>query len=49
MKENAGRWMEAQRQHAIFTWDQFMGVVEAKFMAYDYEHALNELLELKHF
>lgn len=48
MKENAGRWVEVQRLKGSFqSWDKFMDAVELKFGAYDYEHALAELLELK--
>jgi hypothetical protein len=48
MKDNAGRWAEVQRlKGALSSWEEFMAAVEAKFGAYDYPHALNELLELR--
>nr|TKW10308.1 hypothetical protein SEVIR_6G154900v2 [Setaria viridis] len=48
MKDNAGRWVEVQRlKGELNTWEKFMSPVETKFGAYDYVHALTELLELK--
>jgi hypothetical protein len=48
MKDNAGRWAEVQRlKGALSNWEEFMEAVEDKFGAYDYPHALSELLELK--
>jgi hypothetical protein len=48
MKDNAGRWVEVQRlKGELTTWEKFMCALEAKFGAYDYVHALTELLELK--
>jgi hypothetical protein len=48
MKDNAGRWVEVQRlKGELTTWEKFMCAVETKFGAYDYVHALTELMELK--
>jgi hypothetical protein len=48
MEENAAKWVQVQkRKYGLGNWDQFMEAVEAKFGAFDYIHALNELLELK--
>jgi hypothetical protein len=48
MEKNAAKWVQVQkRKYGLGTWEEFMTAVEAKFGAYDYIHALNELLELK--
>lgn len=48
MDKNAAKWVRVQkRKNGLGTWVQFMDAVEAKFGAYDYIHALSDLLELK--
>jgi hypothetical protein len=48
MENNVAKWVQVQkRKHGLGTWEQFMAAVEQKFGAYDYIHALNELLELR--
>lgn len=34
-------------KHGLGTWEQFMGAVKEKFGAFDYQHAIEELLELQ--
>lgn len=46
--ENASRWFRVyKRKNMVETWDQFIKAVEQKFGAYDYQHTINELLDLK--
>lgn len=46
--ENASRWFRVyKRKSMVETWDQFIKAVEQKFGAYDYQHTINELLDLK--
>jgi hypothetical protein len=46
--KNAAKWVQVQkRKEGLGTWDRFMNAIEEKFGAYDYIHALNDLLELK--
>lgn len=33
-------------KHGLGTWEQFMTAVQEKFGAFDYQHAIEELLEL---
>jgi hypothetical protein len=48
MEKNAAKWVQVQkRKYGLGTWEEFMDAVDAKFGAYDYIHALNDLLELK--
>lgn len=48
MDENASRWFRVyNRKNRVDTWDQFIKAVEQKFGAYDYQYAIDALLDLK--
>ena len=47
MDGNAAKWWQVYRlRHGIGTWEEFMAVVQEKFGAYDYKHAIDKMLEL---
>lgn len=48
MDSTTSRWARAHKlKHGLGTWSEFMNAVQAKFGAYDYQHAINSLLELQ--
>ena len=47
MDDNAEKWLQVYKlKHGLGTWQELMTAVEQKFGAYDYQHAIDELLEL---
>lgn len=48
MEGNAEKWLQVyKRRCGLGNWEQFIAAVEQKFGAYDYQHAIDDLLELK--
>jgi hypothetical protein len=48
MDDNAEKWMQVyKKKHGTSSWTAFMQAVQHKFGAYDYKHAVDELLELQ--
>ena len=48
MDDNAEKWLQVYKlKHCLGTWKELMKAVELKFGAYDYQHAIDELLELQ--
>jgi len=47
MDDNAEKWLQVYKlKHGLGTWTELMTAVEQKFGAYDYQHAIDDLLEL---
>jgi len=48
MDDNAEKWLQVyKRKHGLGTWKDLIKAVEQKFGAYDYQHAIDGLLELQ--
>lgn len=48
MDKNAEKWLHVyKKRKGLTTWDQFMEDVQEKFGAFEYKHAIDELLDLQ--
>jgi hypothetical protein len=48
MEDNAETWMHVYKQkYGLGSWKHFINAVQAKFGAYDHQHAIDDLLELQ--
>jgi hypothetical protein len=48
MEGNAETWMQVYKlKEGLGSWPTFMQVVQHKFGSYDYQHAIDELIDLQ--